>query len=83
MTAHEEAEELVGKFMTIDTHDEDSFIIRKQRAKKHVLIAIEFAAHQFEKYCLSEIGLHWTKDDQYTDGSKDHFRYIKEEVEKL
>jgi hypothetical protein len=81
MTAKEEAEELIGRFMAIDTHDEDSFIVRKQRAKQCALIAVEFAANQFDKYCCAEIGLHWTKDNERTDGSWDHFRYIKEEIE--
>jgi hypothetical protein len=83
MTAAEEAEELVNKFaMYLRAnlmYDEDA----DEDARQCALIAIEFAADQFDKYCLSEMGLHWTRDDQYTDGSKDHFRYIKEEVEKL
>jgi hypothetical protein len=83
MTAEEEAKELVNKFAIYLRanlmYDEDA----NEDARVCALIAIEFAADQFEKYCLSEIGLHWTKDDQHTDGSWDHFRYIKEEVEKL
>jgi hypothetical protein len=83
MTAKEEAEELVNKFaMYLRAnlmHDEDA----DEDARECALIAIEFAADQFEKYCCAEIGLHWTKDDEYTDGSWDHFNYIKQEVEKL
>jgi hypothetical protein len=87
MTAKEEAVELYDKFFNsaesrnkIGLYDED---LHKYNAKQCALIAIEFAADQFEKYCCAEIGLHWTKDDQRTDGSWDHFRYIKQEVEKL
>ncbi len=81
MTAEEEAAELVMRYyMSHYTRSEE---FDKELAKQCALIAIEFAADQFDKYCLSEMGLHWTKDDQYTDGSKDHFRYIKEGVEKL
>jgi hypothetical protein len=85
MTAKEEAEELVKSFtlyLGTDADGEECYV-DKLEAKRCALIAIEFAADQFEKYCCAEIGLHWTKDDEYTDGSTDHFRYIKEEVEKL
>lgn len=83
MTAKEEADELVSKFaMYLRAnlmHDEDV----DEDAMECALIAIEFAADQFEKYCCAEMGLHYTKEDQHTDGSQDHFRYIKEEIEKL
>jgi hypothetical protein len=82
MTAKEEALELYNNFYNTSSHPHH-VETRQQIAKKCALIAVEFAADQFEKYCLSEIGLHWTKDDQRTDGSWDHFRYIKEEIEKL
>lgn len=81
MTAKEEAEELFNKFYNAIPNDEMGE--NYQSAKQCALIAIEFAADQFEKYCCAEIGLHWTKDDQRTDGSWDHFNYIKQEVEKL
>lgn len=80
MTAKEEAEELVNKY---NKNNHLYYSITIEQAKVCALIAIEFAADQFEKYCLSETGLHWTKDDQRTDGSWDHFNYIKQEVEKL
>lgn len=81
--AKEEAEELVKEFaMYLRAnlmHDEDA----DEDARQCALIAINFAAKQFEKYCCAEIGLHWTKDNEHTDGADDHFRYIREEVEKL
>ena len=83
MTAKEEAEELVNKFaMYLRAnlmHDEDA----DEDARVCALIAIEFAEKQFDKYCCAEMGLHWTKDNERTDGSYDHFRYLKEELKKL
>jgi len=38
--AKKEADELVANYMLIDTHDEDPFVIRKQRAKNCALIAV-------------------------------------------
>jgi hypothetical protein len=81
MTAKEEAEELMLKFLRLGT-DADGWF-HKELARQCSLIAVEFAADQFEKYCCAEMGLHWTKDNESSDGSRDHFRYIKEEVEKL
>jgi hypothetical protein len=87
MTAKEEAEELVDKFTyEISGIDKYNYCLDSHirfTAKQCAINAIEFAADQFEKYCCAEIGLHWTKDDEYTDGSWDHFNYIKQEVEKL
>jgi len=89
MTPKEEVQELVQNFIEFadgtDPNDYESFNkeTEKINAKKCALVAIEFAENQFEKYCLSEIGLHWTKDDERTDGSYDHFRYLKEELKKL
>jgi hypothetical protein len=87
MTAKEEAVELYDKFFNsaesrnkIGLYDE---YLHKYNAKQCALIAIEFASDQFEKYCCAEMGLHWTKDNESSDGSRDHFRYIKEEIEKL
>jgi hypothetical protein len=79
MTPKEEAEELRDKFyhLVADSGYPEELAVQCS------IIAIEFAADQFEKYCCAEIGLHWTKDDEYTDGSWDHFRYIKEEAIKL
>jgi hypothetical protein len=82
MTAKEEALELYNKFYNTSSHPHH-VESRQQFAKQYALIAIEFAADQFDKYCCAEMGVHWTKDDEYTDGTTDHFRYIKEEVEKL
>lgn len=85
MTAHEEAEELVTQFIphTRVFNDEFGWEDDIESAKRCALIAIEFAADQFEKYCCAEMGTHYTKDDEYSDGTKDHFRYIKEAVEKI
>ena len=41
MTAKEQADLLVGKYLTIDIHDEDHFITRKQRAKNCALVAVD------------------------------------------
>ena len=79
MTAKEEAQEVRDKFYQLVA---DS-AYPEELAKQCALIAIEFAADQFEKYCCAEIGVHWTKDDEYTDGTTDHFRYIKEAAQKL
>ena len=38
--AKKEADELVANYMLIDTHDEDPFVIRKQRVKNCALIAV-------------------------------------------
>jgi hypothetical protein len=83
MTAKEEAKELFDKYNSILMNEISCEYARKYAAILCALIAVEFAAEQFEKYCLSEIGLHWTKDDERTDGSYDHFRYLKEELQKL
>ena len=82
MTAKEEALELYNKFYNTSTHPHH-VETRQQIAKQSALIAIEFAEKQFDKYCCAEMGLHWTKDDERTDGSYDHFRYLKQELEKL
>lgn len=47
MTPKEKAEELIGKFMMLDTHDEDSFIVRQQRAKRYALIAVDEILNNF------------------------------------
>ena len=77
MTAKEEAEELLSKYWN------SMFNLNIHIAKECALIAVEFAENQFDKYCCAEMGLHWTKDDERTDGSYDHFRYLKQEIEKL
>jgi hypothetical protein len=41
MTEKDKAIELVSKYMMVDTHDEDHFIIRQQRGKKYALIAVD------------------------------------------
>jgi len=41
MIEKEKAIELVSKYMMVDTHDEDHFIIRQQRGKKCALIAVD------------------------------------------
>jgi hypothetical protein len=41
MTEKDKAIELVSKYMMVDTHDEDHFIIRQQRGKKCALIAVD------------------------------------------
>ena len=79
MTAKEEAQEVRDKFYQLVADSAYPEVLARQCA----LIAIEFAADQFEKYCCAEMGTHYTKDDEYSDGTKDHFRYIKEAVEEL
>ena len=83
MTAKEEAKELLDKFYPRATSYSSDRRNQIENAKQCALIAIEFAADQFDKYCCAEMGVHWTKDDEHTDGTTDHFRYIKEEVKKL
>jgi hypothetical protein len=41
MIEKDKAIELVSKYMMVDTHDEDHFIIRQQRGKKYALIAVD------------------------------------------
>jgi hypothetical protein len=41
MIEKDKAIELVSKYMMVDTHDEDHFIIRQQRGKKCALIAVD------------------------------------------
>ena len=96
MTAKEEANELMIKYSNIDIDICNlnlkmfgnevlyySGSLVEKSAKQCALIAIEFAEKQFDKYCCAEMGLHWTKDNERTDGSYDHFRYLKEELKKL
>ena len=85
MTAKEEAQELFNQFVphTRVYNDEFGWEDDVKSAKGCALIAIEFAEKQFYNYCCAEMNLHWTKDDEHTDGSYDHFRYLKEELKKL
>ena len=69
MKPQEKALELVSKYMMVDTHDQDHFIIRQQRGKKCALIAVdEILKVTSESYDIDHIN--WWKE-------------VKQEIEKL
>lgn len=73
ITPKEKAKELVSKYMMVDTHDEDHFIIRQQRGKKCALIAVDEILSE-----LTEIpyGLEYLNRLNY-------WLEVKQEIEKL
>ena len=73
MTPKEKADELIGKFMMLDTHDEDSFIVRQQRAKQCALIAVDEIS-----WILNEISYNADIDSEMY-----FYNEVKQEIEKL
>ncbi len=72
MTPQEKAKVLVGKYLSIDTHDEDSFIVRQQRAKQCALIAVdEILAIFYNDYQSM-----WVRELNF-------WHLVKQEIEKL
>jgi hypothetical protein len=68
MKPQEKALELVSKYMMVDTHDEDHFIIRQQRGKKCSLIAVdEILADRMP----------------FEHSSVEYWQEVKKEIEKL
>ena len=68
MTENDKAIELVSKYMMVDTHDEDHFIIRQQRGKKCALIAVdEILADRMP----------------FEHSSVEYWQEVKQEIEKL
>jgi hypothetical protein len=68
MKPQEKALELVSKYMMVDTHDEDHFIIRQQRGKKCALIAVdEILADRMP----------------FEHSSVEYWQEVKQEIEKL
>jgi hypothetical protein len=71
MIEKDKAIELVSKYMMVDTHDEDHFIIRQQRGKKCALIAID------------EILEIVKSDDSALIVELPYWQEVKQEIEKL
>jgi len=71
MKPKEKAKELVSKYMMVDTHDEDHFIIRQQRGKKCALIAVD------------EILEIVKSDDSALIVELPYWQEVKKEIEKL
>jgi hypothetical protein len=70
MTQKEKADELIGKFMMLDTHDEDPFIIRQNRAKQCALIAVDEILNNDG---FTQFDIHLTE----------FWQEVKQEIEKL
>jgi hypothetical protein len=79
MTEKDKAIELVSKYMMVDTHDEDHFIIRQQRGKKCALIAVDEIINS-NPYKLSLEGEFLTEHITY---DINFWQEVKKEIEKL
>jgi len=85
MTPKEKAEELMSKYYTLDTHDEDNFIIRKERAKQYTLIAIDAIIKSREDDNGFDDSLSFTGSEYYTPHPMylTYWLQVKKEIEKL
>jgi hypothetical protein len=78
MTPKEKALELVSKYMMVDTHDEDHFIIRQQRGKKCALIAVDEVIEFMEADDFDSDTCYWANHSQMK-----YWTEVKQEIEKL
>lgn len=76
ITPKEKAYNLIGKFIMLDTHDEDSFIIRQHRAKRYALLAVDEMI-AFSKHAFSYINI------ELATPSIVYLEEVKQEIEKL
>ncbi len=75
--AKKEADELVANYMLIDTHDEDPFVIRKQRAENCALITVRKIIELCEFDCIHD------STNQRNIGKLNHWDEVEKEIKTL
>jgi hypothetical protein len=85
MTPKEKVYELMFKYYVLDAHDEDNFIIRKERAKQCTLIAIDEVIKSREDDSRFDDTLSSTGSEYYTPHPMylTYWLQVKQEIEKL